>query len=295
VLLTTTAFRRGGWWWFLVGILLALDFTAAIGSFSKMPIILAFIPVIFGYMLYRPGMRGLRWIPIILVVLYLASNSIVSYGRDQGLEGRSFLGRLNLAKSFIDPEQIAFSVQKNQNWWVRFNYANIQAFTMEEYNEGRPGESFALAWIAPIPRILWPQKPDIESGYGLYGKLTGQQTASFGIGFFAEAYWNGGWLYVILCSVVIGWLLGTVTLQITNELLAGNLWIFPIAMLWIRCGGRVDGWFHTEIVGPAVFTLLYIGLMRFMSLGKPITSRKPLSRRRRVPADNKDNFISKEL
>src|ERR1035441_10080571 len=113
--------------------------------------------------------------------------------------------------------------------------------------------------------------------------------------FFAEKYWNGGWLYVILGSVVIGWIFRTVTLLIAKEQAAGNLWILPVPLLWIRSGGRVDGWFHTEIVGPAVFTLLYIGLMQFMSLEKPITSRKPLSRRRRVPADNKDSFISKEL
>jgi hypothetical protein len=268
VCLTVVALRRGGGWWLLLGAMLAFDVAAAMASFSKFAILLAVLPCIFGYLLYRPGVRSLGWILVFLLVVYLASNSYVTYCRNHGLDlpDDTVTGRISLAKSFFtaDQESEGKKAEQIQNWWTRLNYANAQAFAMQQYNEGSPGNSFSLAWIAPIPRILWPNKPIIESGADFYKKLTGGETASFGIGFFAEGYWNGGWVYVILGSIVIGWIFGTITLLIVKEQAAGNLWILPIALLWIRSGGQVAGWINAEIVGPAVFTFLLVILMRFL-------------------------------
>jgi hypothetical protein len=91
----------------------------------------------------------------------------------------------------------------------------------------------------------------------------GARSREFGIGFFCEAYWNGGWLAVILCSAAIGWLFAMITRVLGEELLLGNLWALPFALLWVRGGAQVDGWMHTEIVGPAVFTLIGILAMRY--------------------------------
>ena len=278
IFLTTTALLRGGVWWLLFGTMLALDVAAAMTTFSKFPILLAVLPCVFGYLLYRPGVRSLRWVIVLLFAVYLASNSYVTYCRNHGLGmSNTMSSRVHLARSYFDSNEK--SEEKNdeqtQNWWSRLNYANVQTFAMKEYDEGTPGDSFAQSWMAPIPRILWPSKPIIESGANIYEKLTGgETTASFGIGFFAEGYWNGGWLYVILASIVIGWLFGTVTRLIIEEQAIGNLWIFPIALLWIKNGGRVDGWINVEIVGPAFFTLIYVGLMRFWLPGASAQLRK---------------------
>jgi hypothetical protein len=276
VLLTATALHRGGAWWLLFWMMLALDIGGGLTNFSKAPIILSIFPCIFGYMLCRPRMQAVLWIPVILLVVYLASNSYVSYVRAHDQQGDTITDRVQLAKFYLGAaekrEKKLFD--ESQSWWIRLNYANVQEFAMQEYNEGSPGESFRLIPIAAIPRILWPEKPIIESGYGFYRKLSGQETASFGIGFFAEAYWNGGWWYVVLTSIVVGWLFGTITVLIAKEESLGNLWILPIALLWVKSGGRADGWVHTEIVGPAVFTLLYIGLMRFCFPASPVRLRK---------------------
>ena len=48
-----------------------------------------------------------------------------------------------------------------------------------------------------------------------------------------------------------------------EELLLGNLWALPFALWWVRGGAQVDDWMHTEIVGPAVFTLIGILAMRY--------------------------------
>ena len=276
VLLTATAFRRGGAWWSLCSAMLLLDVVAALGTFGKMPIVLSVMPCLLGYMLYRPGVKSLLWVPIILFFTYLAGNSYVTYCRANGWGGDTMATRIETAKSYFTSGQDAKQkeYEQSQNWWSRLNYANNQTFVMQDYKEGSPGNSFELALYAPIPRFLWPGKPIIESGYELYHRLTGGETASFGIGFFVEAYWNGGWLYVILSSLVVGWILGTITLVIAKEQSIENYWVLPIALLWIKSGCGVSGWIHTEIVGPGVFTIIYIGLMRYFSLGKTIPLRK---------------------
>ena len=275
--LTTTALRRGGAWWLLFVVLLALDVATAMTTFSKFAILLAVLPCFFGYLVYRPGVKSLRWIIVFLFAVYLASNSYVTYCRSHGLGIQNNLSsRVGLARSYFDHnDKLEAKIdEETQNWWSRLNYANAQTFAMKEYDQGYPGNSFAQSWMVPIPRILWPDKPVIEAGAGFYEKLTNEKNASFGIGFFAEGYWNGGWLYVILGSMVIGWVFGTVTLLVIKEQAIGNTWILPIALLWIKNGGRADGWINVEIVGPAVYTLIYVGLMRvFLPTPTPARSR----------------------
>lgn len=279
VLLTTISLRRGGAWWFLCCAMVILDLTAAMGTFSKLPIIFSLMPCIFGYMLFRPGVRSLPWVIVYLGSVYLVSSSYAIFCYNSGLATSTLTGRANLIESYFDSDhdRVDNSLYESQAWWARLDYANVQVFAAKEYSQGRPGDSFALALIAPIPRVFWKDKPIIESGYGFYKRLTGQTSASFGMGFFAEAFWNGGWVFVILSSVAIGWLFGVVTVFIGQEQSFGNIWVLPIALLWIKGGGRVDGWIHTEIVGPGVFTLVLIGVFRYFQ--REIV---PLPRRRHV-------------
>jgi hypothetical protein len=189
----------------------------------------------------------------------------VTYCRAAYTGSNSLEQRMDTMQAFMtaDSSDLEETTPYEQTWWTRLNYANAQQFALQQYDTGFSGESLKMALIAPIPRILWPDKPIIESGYDFYKKLTGaDEMVSFGIGFFVEAYWNGGWIAVILCAIGIGWLYGWITLLITKEIAEGNYWVCPIALLWVKSGGRVDGWIHTEIAGPLGFTIIYLLLMR---------------------------------
>jgi hypothetical protein len=264
VLLTAMAMRNGGGWWFLWAGMLVLNIIGAALTFSKLNIFLALIPCIFGFLLYRPKGRVLLWIPVLLIILYIVTHSFVSLARENVKSSHSLSDRIKIVQLFFDDKKESELNNYDQSWWTRINYANAQRFAMKDYENGTPGSSLMLALIAPIPRVLWPDKPFIESGYEFYRRLTGMDGATFGIGFFAEAYWNGGWLAVVLISCASGWLFGKITLVIGAEVAIGNLWILPIALIWIKGGFRVDGWIHTEIVGPGMFTLIYILLMRYL-------------------------------
>lgn len=280
LLLTLTALRNGALWWWLWGVMLLFEITAAILTFSKIAIILSLVPCLLGYFLYRPvRVQSFLWSLILLATVYLISSPFIGYIREQDSQSNAVGDRYALAKSYLEAEQEAVLQRNPQNWWIRLNYANTQTFAMKEYDEGDPGQSLMVALIAPIPRVLWPGKPVLDAGKTFYQTLTGHEGASFGMGLFAEAYWNGGWLFVILCSIGLGWLFGSITLPIVEGLSSGNLWILPIALIWIRGGIRVDGWFYTDVAGPAVFTLLYILLMHFFR-PKEMRRRKTLRRRR---------------
>ena len=286
VLLTIMTLRKGGGWWALWGVMLTMDLLGALVVISKSAILLAVMPCVFGYLLNKPKKAALWWIPVFLLVVYFLANSFVTFARERLLQNHSTASRVGMAQAYLESDEEKLLDDVGQLWWVRLNYANAQEFAMQEYQAGHPGNSLKLALIAPIPRILWPGKPIIESGREFYERLTGEKTATFGIGFFSEAYWNGGWIAVILCSAAIGWLFARITMVLGAELALGNVWALPFALLWIRSGARVDGWVHTEIVGPAVFTLIAVVVMRYW-LGNPreriAKNKSAQTARKRVP------------
>jgi len=254
----------------------AFEFGLGVLLFSKAAILQPAFAVFLGYLNHKHRVFRNPWPLLVLVLVYIGTSFFVDFARGQRLAGSGARERISVARSFTEARDEPVDLDSNFRWLGRLNYANNQTFAMKQYDEGEPGTSLRLAWIAWIPRVLWPNKPIIDSGMGLYEQMTGNKGASFGIGLFAEAYWNGGWVYVILMAAGLGLLFALIGAKMTKEVHSSNLWMFPIALLWIRSGLRTDGWFHTEIVGPAVFTLLYLILLRFWQPGSPSYRRRPL-------------------
>ena len=95
-----------------------------------------------------------------------------------------------------------------------FSAAPFQAFLVEQYDEGRPGDSLQSAWAAAVPRILWPDKPDVTRfGRELYGLVTSTSNPQSALAptYTGEAYWNGGWPAVVVVSIFVGLELGWLT------------------------------------------------------------------------------------
>ena len=146
----------------------------------------------------------------------------------------------------------------SQEWWLRLNYANAQAIAMEEYDLGRPGRSFGFAVYSLVPRMLWPNKPDMtEVGIDLNEMVAGHRHSSMSIGVMGEAYWNGGWWMVVAVAcflgVVFAWLKQTATQQMGR-----NQWLYlPCIFIGIRMGYRIDGWFVADYFGTIVIYGFY--------------------------------------
>jgi hypothetical protein len=94
----------------------------------------------------------------------------------------------------------------------RFTLAPFQAYFMNLYDSGAPGDSLDMIPVVLIPRALWPDKPIIAPGAEFDLIFRGYESESnLGIGFVSEAYWNLGWAGVLLVSMFIGLTIGWFT------------------------------------------------------------------------------------
>lgn len=143
----------------------------------------------------RLGLNMKRWIVLALLVIALSFAGQIRKGGEKGID------ELNLAEAaaitaehlfrgayFLDPAKTAAIVQE-------VSRRNLYA----------QGATFALFLAAPIPRIVWPEKPNIRSG-----KFVGQEILDFSSragappSGFGEFYINFGWLGVMIGSAALG-------------------------------------------------------------------------------------------
>jgi hypothetical protein len=239
-------------------------------TFSKMEIILTLLAVALGMYLTRPNLRRLIGWAALLLLLYVAVLSPfvlfarVAY-RAQGVED---VGQLKAAVSEFGAtsrDDLAGLVPGVQTWWTRLNYANAQAFAMEDYDTGVGGDTFALLPYTVIPRIVYPDKPIMTTGQEFTLAVTGNwklsDSTSTGAGAFAEAYGNGGWPTVLAACAYMGLLFGVFARFAMTRIAAGRYIFVPVIMMGIVMGLRPDDWFVPTYVGAAVEAVVwYFGL-----------------------------------
>jgi hypothetical protein len=87
------------------------------------------------------------------------------------------------------------------------------------------GAGFFPIVYAPIPRLLWPDKPTTRDTVQRYGVTFGRQTedgaisTALNLPLLVEGYWNFGWFGIVLVCVAVGLWLG-----FSQKLFAGDHW-----------------------------------------------------------------------
>jgi hypothetical protein len=211
--------------------------------------------------------------------LYISIGSIMANCREELLansqEDRprfSLTDRLKLVYQVSSAYLTEESSQERgtQTWWQRMCYANIQLFAIHQYEAGRPGESFQMALYAFVPRFLYPNKPIMtEVAVDFTEKLRGHRLSSTGIGIFGEAYWNLGWFGVLIISVYVGCLFVPLT-RLALTMLARDEWFFlPCALIAMKMGYRLDGWFVPDYMGGPGLYIAYFGILWMLILHDP--------------------------
>ena len=135
---------------------------------------------------------------------------------------------------------------------------------MQAYDANSPGQSLSSVLSALIPRLLWPNKPDLTLvGEDFTELLWGNRDSSTGIGVFGEAYWNGGYGMVVLVCSGIGLLfvwLSRLALGVMHD----RQWLFlPCVFIGMKVGFRIDGWILVDYVGTP---LMIVGYFMILSL-----------------------------
>jgi hypothetical protein len=160
--------------------------------------------------------------------------------------------------------------------WGRLNYAAEEWFAMNLYDHGRPGHTLKPALYIFIPRLLWPQKPDItEAGNRFYALAThGGKGTSLGLGIFGEGYWNQGWPGVVGLSFLTGIILGLLSILSAKWIEERAFQYLPSILIGILAGqGSLTGLFVTSVMGPAGFFAAYAVLSAVTVYGLTFSRR----------------------
>lgn len=263
--------------------LISLELATAILEFSKLSVLVVLIMIVLGWYLADSRPRVLIFGSAVLALTYLALTPLIPFGRDQivlasGTQFRAGFGeRLRITRRYIQSGLQFGSASSSgyQDWWIRLNYANAQAFAMESRDGGHGGNSFALAAYALVPRILWPEKPEIAVGRQFTYLVTGDRATATAPGVFAEAYWNGGWLLVVVTALLVGGIFGGFTRYSLLKMRKLEVGFLPVIFMGIQMGFRLDDWFALTYVAPlAIAVILHLFLKPFFRTPQEQTQKQ---------------------
>lgn len=147
---------------------------------------------------------------------------------------------------------------------ARFSPTQFSAHFIASYDNNFPGDSLDNAFVVLVPRIMWPEKPIINPGKQFDAIWRDWDIfSSLAIGFPAEAYWNEGWMGVVIVSSYIGLMLGWFSwkwfLFRRHGWTHGGIFIVsPLIVksaLWVESnivGAYIGGWIKIAITVMAI-------------------------------------------
>jgi hypothetical protein len=242
--------------WLLVALSLPL-FTMLVLGFMSFGTGATVVVLFFLCNFYRP-----RWQLIVtaILVIYFGLCVFVVYFRDRGEirekvwggeSGRSRIEQLGKTASnfeFFNP----FITKHLEMIDGRMNQNVIVGNGVKYISSGRTdyahGATLIEALMAPVPRVIWPNKP-VSAGSGdLVSQYTGAAdagTTSIGVGNVLEFYINFGSWGVIWGFIGLGIVIGVIDIVAGQKLLFGNLvgftsWFLPGMQFIQPIGSFVD-------------------------------------------------------
>lgn len=198
----------------------------------------------FATTLFRPRLWGVVGF---VIAIYAGLSVYVTYMRDRSefreavwLEEAALSVRAeHLVNTFLKFEPFnldndlhlhAVDNRLNQNMLVGSGEAHIYSGRAPFAN----GETMWAALVAPIPRLVWPGKPEFAGSSDIVASYTGQVFAdgtSVGVGQVLEFFINFGWAGVFWCYVVLGAICRRLDLHAGLALRSGNFKLFLLFFL----------------------------------------------------------------
>jgi len=153
---------------------------------------------------------------------------------------------------------------------TRFSATPFQSFLINEYREGRPGDSLADSWTALVPRALWPEKPIVTRfGLELYERVFQVTDANSILAptYTGEAYWNYGWIGLVGISILLGIEVGWFSRKWMRFALGGRnqLGILVFSVPAIMSVFWVETWIAASYIGGFATLLILIKLVDWSS------------------------------
>jgi hypothetical protein len=207
-----------GWFTFIFAAGTAFLFFVNLRSTSKAFLMFSFLPLLWT-LLARRDLR--RWLPAAILPLTLLYFSVIAptvnrARRETLAHGETKSEHLLAAFSNIDFSTIyssdAESVSKQLELFLGRQFDPIAAAYLVgrvERNGYQMGATMQSASYAFIPRVLWPEKPDVTRGEWFNKYLGAAPGTSLGITAIGDFYWNFGLLGAAIGMFVLGCGFGT--------------------------------------------------------------------------------------
>jgi hypothetical protein len=253
----------------LVGLVLLLaSVLFGFASASKTSVLFPLVAAVAGLLL---GGRKVicAVLTAIIVLLYPSLANVVDAQRSHWQHdtlANSVAQRFEILVEVLRDDELgrtATKADEKDNPLIRFSHGPYQAFLIKEWYEGRPGNSLADVWTALIPRILWPDKPIITRfGGELYGTIfnVDRATSNQAPTYTGEAFWNYGWVGLIVVSILLGLQIGWFSLK-WLELSFGKttaIGILVFSLPVVLNSWAVETWIAASYVGGFVTLVVLI-------------------------------------
>jgi hypothetical protein len=246
--------------------LLAWELLVRFAGGGKLDIFFLMLPIFLGIYLARPSLglffKGALGALVIWSVITRTTDAVrlAQYGG----HGSTLSDRVTTALTAFGADSPRYGISNDgdvQRSWTRLCYGPAQGFCLDSYDEDRPGDTFSMWFWSFVPRVLFPQKPELTVGQMFNVAVTGNPNSKAAPGAFAEAYWNGGWLAVYAAGAFIGALFVLLThLAVRTWLRADYRWL-PLVWAGIVMGLRIDDFFVTTYIGSWVIALSTCGVL----------------------------------
>ena len=261
--------HRPGYVW-IVFTMAAIDAIVGLLIFSKLEVLFSMLMAGLSLLHSNVSRTRLGIVIVTCVVTYSAIVPIVDFGRTvllqryERIEGADLGERLEILGGYFGTEGELFSRSEFrsefQAGWARLSYSNQAAFAISQFDSNIPGDSIAQIPVAIVPRIFWPDKPNLNYiGLAFQEAATGSTTSLSWPGQFAEAYWNYGWLGILFCMFPLG-VIYALASRYALRVYSQGRWIeFPILLLLMRWAMDFMTPIATNVVG-GLLTIVFIGL-----------------------------------
>jgi hypothetical protein len=281
------------WWWVSIAALLPFV-TIAVQGFIAYGLAAAVAIFAFVGSFHRP-----TWKTVVVSLLgaYVGMSLYVTYMRDRHdirevvWGGESASARLNrLEDTFLDMELFdvhnvdhlqRVDLRLNQNYLVGMGVMNLQVHP----DQFAKGETLLEALAAPIPRMLWPNKPSAAGSGDLVTRFTGipfAEGTSVGIGQVMELYVNFATPGVFVGFLLLGGLLCYVDARAARYRDLGDwhhftLWFLP-GLSMLQLGGSFVE--VTSSTGAAIVVAMMLN--RFAPRSRPAALPLPPDERPQI-------------
>lgn len=192
---------------------------SSLESNSKAVLMYSFFPVIWLFMLNPPLRKWLPPLVVLLSILYFAlvAPLIMNSRKEQLLEGETLSERaIRTFQSSNFSTQTTNSEKEGQidAFLYRMFDPTPVGFLVGEVREYglQMGETMDYITYAFVPRIIWPEKPNVSRGawfttYLGFSAYEDEATTSTGITATGELYWNFGIAGVVTGMFLLGFLI----------------------------------------------------------------------------------------